>query len=396
MQSHFDNPLSLLRQLKGAPISVLLACYWAGQPVSHKWLVQQTGYSSYAVTQALGYLTECQFLTHVTGGWMITDGAKQLPLMAALPSGEEQESDGQRIEENANLVGRFEATSIPETRFEDSSNLVLENRGILESCLKLEEEANSLINLTTVSSSCTENRGILESAGPEEKLPSVAKILAETSDLFGRPGVVASQLPIDKLSPTHVFAWLACAYDQWVDGGRKGRIQSPGAYVYKKLASAPFEMPALEYQHAWINILPEDWLERFGLIDYTCECGEVRKLRAEYERHLATHEDRSESRVEGEPAKSIVTKNNSVDPKALKVWESVVDQLRMHLPRASFDTWVQDAEPVNFDGSVLSIGARNAYARDWLQNRLSDLVNKLLTEIMSGVSVSFVVYAEET
>jgi len=95
--SQFENPLSLLRQLKGAPISVLLACYWVRQAVSHHWLAEQTGYSDYAVTRALAYLTEQNFLARVTGGWMITVDAIQLPLMAVLPTGEDFDSLGSKI-----------------------------------------------------------------------------------------------------------------------------------------------------------------------------------------------------------------------------------------------------------------------------------------------------------
>lgn len=88
MNAPFDNPLSRLRQLKGAPISVFLACYWAHQVVSQRWCCEQTGYSDYAVTRALAYLTEHNYLAKVTGGWMIAK-AIQIPLMAALPGGEE-------------------------------------------------------------------------------------------------------------------------------------------------------------------------------------------------------------------------------------------------------------------------------------------------------------------
>lgn len=86
MNAPFDNPLRMLRQLKGAPLSVYLACQIVRQVVSRDWLCEQTGYSDNAVTRALGYLTEHNYLARVTGGWMIAAGAIQLPLMAALPA----------------------------------------------------------------------------------------------------------------------------------------------------------------------------------------------------------------------------------------------------------------------------------------------------------------------
>jgi hypothetical protein len=83
----FDNPLSLVRQLKGAPLSVFIVCQIVRTVVTQHFLCEQTGYSDFSVTRALSYLTEHNFLARVTGGWMIATAA-QLPLMATLPDGE--------------------------------------------------------------------------------------------------------------------------------------------------------------------------------------------------------------------------------------------------------------------------------------------------------------------
>jgi len=96
-----DNPLELLRQLKGAPLSIYLACQIARQAVSQNWLCEQTGYTDHAVTRALSYLTGHNYLSRVTGGWMISSSAVQLPLMAALPEGLDViENDFQKNRDN--------------------------------------------------------------------------------------------------------------------------------------------------------------------------------------------------------------------------------------------------------------------------------------------------------
>jgi len=75
-----------------------------------------------------------------------------------------------------------------------------------------------------------------------------------------------------------------------------------------------------------------------------------------------------------------------------QAWQSVLGQLQMEMPRASFDTWVRDTRPVSFQDNTLTIGVRNAYARDWLENRLASTVNRLLVGILnSTVDVHFVV-----
>lgn len=81
---------------------------------------------------------------------------------------------------------------------------------------------------------------------------------------------------------------------------------------------------------------------------------------------------------------------------AEQAWQSVLGQLQMEMPRASFDTWVRDTRPVSFHNGMLTIGVRNAYARDWLENRLASTVNRLLGGILNGsVAVTFVVHGNE-
>jgi chromosomal replication initiator protein len=77
---------------------------------------------------------------------------------------------------------------------------------------------------------------------------------------------------------------------------------------------------------------------------------------------------------------------------AEQAWQSVLGQLQMEMPKASFDTWVRDTKPLSYDNGTLTIGARNAYARDWLESRLSSTVCRLLTGIMNlSVGINFVI-----
>jgi chromosomal replication initiator protein len=64
----------------------------------------------------------------------------------------------------------------------------------------------------------------------------------------------------------------------------------------------------------------------------------------------------------------------------------------MEMPRASLDTWVRDTKPLTYQDGTLTIGVRNAYARDWLESRLSSTVSRLLVGIMNAsVAVNFIV-----
>jgi chromosomal replication initiator protein len=82
---------------------------------------------------------------------------------------------------------------------------------------------------------------------------------------------------------------------------------------------------------------------------------------------------------------------------AEQAWQSALGQLQMEMPKASFDTWVRDTQIFSYDDGLFTIGVRNAYARDWLESRLSSTVTRLLMGIMNRtVDVAFIVNATST
>jgi len=79
-----------------------------------------------------------------------------------------------------------------------------------------------------------------------------------------------------------------------------------------------------------------------------------------------------------------------------QAWHSMLGQLQMDMPKAAFDTWVRSAELVKHDSNTFTIGVQNAYARDWLDSRLSSTVTQLLTGMMNAEqSVRFIVWHKE-
>ena len=77
-------------------------------------------------------------------------------------------------------------------------------------------------------------------------------------------------------------------------------------------------------------------------------------------------------------------------------WQAALGQLQLELPRATFDTWVRDAELLTYEDGEFVIGVKNAYARDWLEDRLSATVKQTLAGITGRtVAVRFVVWQEE-
>lgn len=87
--NQYYNPIAILRQLKGAPLSILIALTIV-QPrhVSSSWLCGCTGYSSDAITESTWYLKEMGFIDCDSrrSSWRIAENAMQLPLPVSMIS----------------------------------------------------------------------------------------------------------------------------------------------------------------------------------------------------------------------------------------------------------------------------------------------------------------------
>jgi hypothetical protein len=72
-------------------------------------------------------------------------------------------------------------------------------------------------------------------------------------------------------------------------------------------------------------------------------------------------------------------------------WAQVLETLRDESPRASFDTWMRETWPVSLSDGILTVGARNAYAAEWLSNRVSERAGELASTLLGEtVKVNFV------
>lgn len=81
---------------------------------------------------------------------------------------------------------------------------------------------------------------------------------------------------------------------------------------------------------------------------------------------------------------------------AEQAWQATLSQLQSEMPKASFDTWVSSAELVRYQENVFVVGVHNAYARDWLDDRLGATMSRLLSGMMgSPQQVQFNVWHKE-
>jgi chromosomal replication initiator protein len=65
-------------------------------------------------------------------------------------------------------------------------------------------------------------------------------------------------------------------------------------------------------------------------------------------------------------------------------WQATLGQLQLEMSKASYDTWVRSAEFLSYDENdhCFEIGVKNAYAKDWLEDRLSATMKRSLTGMM--------------
>jgi chromosomal replication initiator protein len=77
---------------------------------------------------------------------------------------------------------------------------------------------------------------------------------------------------------------------------------------------------------------------------------------------------------------------------AERLWQAALGQLQVEMPRAKFETWIRDAELLSYEDGEFIVGVKNAFARDWLNDRLRPTIKQVLGGIAGRtVEVRFVV-----
>jgi len=77
-------------------------------------------------------------------------------------------------------------------------------------------------------------------------------------------------------------------------------------------------------------------------------------------------------------------------------WKATLGELELQMTKATFSTWLKDTCLLRHKENLYVIGVRNAYAKDWLENRLCDTILRTLSSIVdSPVKIQFVVATDE-
>jgi hypothetical protein len=85
------------------------------------------------------------------------------------------------------------------------------------------------------------------------------------------------------------------------------------------------------------------------------------------------------------------TEQEIVPAEAHQLWARCLGELQLQMTKATFDTWLRGSRVVEAGDDFLTIAVRHAYAVDWLQGRLSSVIQRTVARHAgSEVKIAFV------
>lgn len=85
-------------------------------------------------------------------------------------------------------------------------------------------------------------------------------------------------------------------------------------------------------------------------------------------------------------------------PNAAHLWQAALGELQLQMTKATFDTWVKPTFALSYDAerAILVVGVRNAYAKQWLENRLYNMIERTLNHVLGhAAEIRFVLKTRE-
>jgi hypothetical protein len=201
------------------------------------------------------------------------------------------------------------------------------------------------------------------------------------------------------------FARLACLHpNQWTSFALEARRQTEGIVLPVSLIGDPATRELFRV-----------WQETYGGTDFDelpFELGKEASLRWAAECVERTNVFADQARAQEEPAQRVALSPEEAlaQGRAVQVgenifgigqvWASALGELQLQMTGATFDTWLKRTKPISCetqDGKpTFAIAVHNGYAKDWLENRLAEMVKRTLVGIVGkSVDVKFVVQLKE-
>ncbi len=155
-----------------------------------------------------------------------------------------------------------------------------------------------------------------------------------------------------------IVRWLEYCYDE-----HNRSIKNPAIFISRKIEAG------------------QQCPDRFEVRPYSEVWHELRALRRAWDVDSAPDPEPAAS-----PGKPDVAPPS--DSKAGQIWDQALDDLKLQMTRATFDTWLHDSEALSIQHegngaatSVLTVAVKNSYAVEWLENRLYAMIQRTLARI---------------
>jgi hypothetical protein len=246
-----------------------------------------------------------------------------------------------------------------------------------QDALPLPESAGQLAREIVTVDAAT---GLLRRRQARADREAVALLLEDFGIVAPAGGQVVARSP----EPGDVRGWMLYALGQ---PGLDGKAQG---YVVNRLLAG--ETPPGRFRR-WAQLEPEEWQALWHTCRYGGKCA-VDADPAAWREDFAglfprgPFGDGQRLASEAEPA---LASPGEGSPLAAE-WEAVLDDLRLQMTQATFDTWLRGSRLVRRTEDVFVVGVKSAYARDWLENRLLPVIARTLARrVGHPAGVEFVV-----
>lgn len=75
-----------------------------------------------------------------------------------------------------------------------------------------------------------------------------------------------------------------------------------------------------------------------------------------------------------------------------ELWQAALEKIEEKVSKPSYDTWLKNTEAVELNQTTLIVSAPNEFARDWLENQYTNVINEVLEEVTgSRLETKFII-----
>ena len=211
-----ENPIRMVRELAGTPITLIFALMCVKQRVSQAWLESTTGFSDKTVSKGLAYLREAQLVDWTSAGWqLVKENVKQLPLVMEI----EEETEEQIV------TGEDHDLRTP-SKYSGGHDDNMESRRNSDSVNYLSTVV--VVNDLNINNTSTTDLNLTEKSGKIPTLEEIQRVLDAAEELLGNRilGEPWDYADIDRL-----LSWIAKAYDGYRKSS-KSKVYNPAGLVF--------------------------------------------------------------------------------------------------------------------------------------------------------------------